>query len=1056
MFSGEGAAAMTGPDTRPGFALGVDLGTSHTVAMLRWPDGRTRPVLFDGQPLLPSAVFLDTTGRLHVGRDALRLGHADPARFEPSPKRHIDDETVLLGGSGVPVADLLAALLGAVGRETVAAAGFLPPAVLTYPAAWGSRRRDVLIEAIARAGWPAATQLVPEPVAAARYFAEVLRRPVPVGSALAVFDFGGGTLDIAVVRNEGGGRFVVAASGGADDLGGLDLDAALVEHLGKSVAGAEPEAWATLTDPVTLAQWRARRQFWVDVCGAKEMLSRTVLAPVPIPGVEHAVQLTREEFEGTAGPLIRRGVAEAAAVIKASAVPADELAGLFLVGGSSRVPLVARLLHSELGVAPTVLEQPELPVAEGAILAATPNPAPSPVASASPSSPSGATPPPAASPVSPAETGAGPSATGDLTATAPHPAPSEASSTDAAGVADGAESARSAQGRGEPQVSQLERAGHGSVGPGAGTSAAGSPARPASAGSPVAASAGGAPEPGPVPDDPLRYRQGVAAAATPSPTADTEPRNPPPPPSSAPVSPAPHYAEPVDPWATAEAAALAAHAGGADYPGGSAAPFSTPPAAESWLASTDPDPRAGESEGASPGLLRRAYGKKGFWVVAAALVVVVGAAATLLVVFWPGYRALDFRAFDEIARIPPAVEVTSGFSDAAIIGDRAYFANADANGLLGVVAVGAHDGKKAWSKTTAGVATRWEKMVALPSGLAVFAATESATGKRRMAILGAKDGGLLWDRQIDDSDEVFFVGDVAVLVDRVEHRLLGLEINKQGHARWSLPDLKSTSGTGSAVVPVSTTADVSGPASAGGRAFEPDLDDDKRIVQISADRSARVIDAGTGEELVKPRQNVAAPGEEEIVAHNGRLFVRESDNGQRIVAYDLAKLGEPESLYTAPTADDKISSLVACGKERVCFLQSAGYDAKTTQVVAVDTDRRRWSTPLAQAETLVPVGDSVLVSQNSSPPRVSLLDRAGKASWGRDGEAARLDAGNVLLFNKAMSAYPDDPSLWGQHLGDGAVPLGPLSGVRSATCAWDTSAIACVAETDFVLQSFAG
>jgi len=65
-------------------------------------------------------------------------------------------------------------------------------------------------------------------------------------------------------------------------------------------------------------------------------------------------------------------------------------------------------------------------------------------------------------------------------------------------------------------------------------------------------------------------------------------------------------------------------------------------------------------------------------------------------------------------------------------------------------------------------------------------------------------------------------------------------------------------------------------------------------------------------------------------------------------------------------------------------------------------------------------------------------------------------AGNVLLFNKAMSAYPDDPSLWGQHLGDGAVPLGPLSGVRSATCAWDTSAIACVAETDFVLQSFAG
>ena len=192
---------MTAPSD--GFLLGVDLGTSHTVAMLRWSDGRTRPLLFDGQPLLPSAVFRDRTGRLHVGRDALRLGYAEPDRFEPNPKRHIDAESVLLGGAGVAVAELLAAVLGAVAREAVATAGFLPPAVLTYPAGWGARRRDVLVAAIARAGWPPSTILVPEPVAAARYFTDVLRRPVPVGAALAVFDFGAGTLDVAVVRDEG-------------------------------------------------------------------------------------------------------------------------------------------------------------------------------------------------------------------------------------------------------------------------------------------------------------------------------------------------------------------------------------------------------------------------------------------------------------------------------------------------------------------------------------------------------------------------------------------------------------------------------------------------------------------------------------------------------------------------------------------------------------------------------------------------------------------------------------------------------------------------------------
>jgi molecular chaperone DnaK (HSP70) len=67
---------MAGQDG--GYGLGVDLGTSNTVAVLRWPDGRTRPLLCDGQPVMPSGVFLDSVGRLHVGRDAQRLAQAEP------------------------------------------------------------------------------------------------------------------------------------------------------------------------------------------------------------------------------------------------------------------------------------------------------------------------------------------------------------------------------------------------------------------------------------------------------------------------------------------------------------------------------------------------------------------------------------------------------------------------------------------------------------------------------------------------------------------------------------------------------------------------------------------------------------------------------------------------------------------------------------------------------------------------------------------------------------------------------------------------------------------
>ncbi len=350
---------------RQRFAIGIDLGTSNTVAVIRSPDGRTRPLLFDGQPVLPSVVYLDEAGHIHVGRDAQRMAQLDPARCEPNPKRRIDDQSVLLGDRDVPVVDLLAAILGAVATKAVESVGFLPPAVLTFPATWGPVRREALQRAAARAGWPP-VRLVPEPVAAARYFTQVLRRPVPVGSSLAIFDFGGGTLDIAVVRNDGE-SFSVLGAGGAEDLGGLDVDAALVAHLGQLIARQSPEVWQRLNAPTSPTDRRHRRLFWEDVRGAKEMLSRTTVAPIPVPSVDQAIHLTRDELERLAGPLIDRAVRQTADTINRCGLAPQQLAGVFLVGGASRIPMVARLLHNRLGVAPTVLEQPELPVAEGSL-----------------------------------------------------------------------------------------------------------------------------------------------------------------------------------------------------------------------------------------------------------------------------------------------------------------------------------------------------------------------------------------------------------------------------------------------------------------------------------------------------------------------------------------------------------------------------------------------------------------------------------------------------------------------------------------------------------------
>ncbi|MFG2044568.1 Hsp70 family protein [Dactylosporangium sp. NPDC048998] len=349
-----------------GYVVGIDLGTSNTVAVIRSPDGRRRPVLFDGAPLMPSSVFLQDNGQLAVGRDAQRLAQLDPGRYEPNPKRRIDEPAVLLGTAEVPTVHMLAAVLRAVAVGVSEITRFPPPVVLTYPASWGQTRRRTLYDAAIAAGWPQVS-MIPEPVAAARYFISALNHPLPGGSAMVVYDFGGGTIDIAVVRNEPQG-FTVIGSGGLEDVGGLDLDAALVELLGDVLRAAEPDVWRRLQDPRTSQDRRDRRLFWEDIRGAKEMLSRTTVAPVTVPGVEAALHLTREEVERKIGPMIARTVAETARVVRGSGLQASQLAGILLVGGSSRVPLVARMLHRELEVAPTVLEQPELPVAEGAVV----------------------------------------------------------------------------------------------------------------------------------------------------------------------------------------------------------------------------------------------------------------------------------------------------------------------------------------------------------------------------------------------------------------------------------------------------------------------------------------------------------------------------------------------------------------------------------------------------------------------------------------------------------------------------------------------------------------
>ncbi|CAM3467306.1 WD-40 repeat protein [Stackebrandtia soli] len=352
--------AQLAPHTR----VGIDFGTSNTVAVVARPGHPAVPLLFDGSPVLPSAVFAGD-GRLLVGRDAERASMSDPARFEPNPKRCIVDGTVLLGVSEYPVVRLIAAVLERVRDELHRVLGGLPETVImTHPAGWGAERLRVLASAARQAGLPA-LRLVPEPVAAATHFSLHLGHRIPEGGNILVYDLGGGTFDVSVVRC-GEGTIQVVATGGLPDIGGVDIDHEIINHLQQTFP-TEDDIWERLRQPASPTDRRHRRGLWRDVRDAKEILSRESSASLFVPLVDKDALLTRDELDALARPLLDQTVELTLHTLGRADVTPQSLAGLFLVGGASRMPLASTLLLRETRVAPTVLEQPELVVASGAV-----------------------------------------------------------------------------------------------------------------------------------------------------------------------------------------------------------------------------------------------------------------------------------------------------------------------------------------------------------------------------------------------------------------------------------------------------------------------------------------------------------------------------------------------------------------------------------------------------------------------------------------------------------------------------------------------------------------
>ncbi|MEM6655280.1 MAG: Hsp70 family protein, partial [Planctomycetota bacterium] len=349
--------------------VGIDLGTTFCSVARLLEGGAVECCSLEGgsdaagQPLLASAIHF--SDRIAFGRQALTLGADDPDAVIEAFKRDMGQAHFhrKVQGNWVPPEVLSALLLDEIRRRIDEPTDSAGRAVITVPAYFDERRRKATFEAGRLAGFEV-VDIINEPVAAALaelHQADRLSGNRGTPTRVMVYDLGGGTFDVSVLEINGP-EVTTLASDGDVRLGGRDFDEKIVDHL------AERFIERHGVDPRT--DFGYAQRLWRLAEQAKRDLSTAEQAAVvcEFAGMRLAVDLSRERFERLVEPFVERTAVTMMDALEQAGLTWAQLDKVLLVGGSSRVPLVARRVGEVSGREPTLARQPDLAVAMGAAL----------------------------------------------------------------------------------------------------------------------------------------------------------------------------------------------------------------------------------------------------------------------------------------------------------------------------------------------------------------------------------------------------------------------------------------------------------------------------------------------------------------------------------------------------------------------------------------------------------------------------------------------------------------------------------------------------------------
>jgi molecular chaperone DnaK (HSP70) len=344
--------------------VGIDLGTTNSeIAIYR--DGRPN-VLADqrGRLILPSVVGVNDAGELLVGEEAHNQYILYPERTVRSVKRRMgsDAKIVLAGKEYTPqeVSAIILKRLKDIAEQRLGRP--IRKAVITVPAFFSDAQRQATREAGEIAGFEVA-RIINEPTAAALVYEAGQHQ----GKRVLVYDLGGGTFDVSVVRIEMGVVEVIASHGN-NHLGGDDFDHKIVEHILdhlKIKRGLDVSGDAQAMARILRCAEKAKKELSDHPFARIEEEYITIAKGEPI---HLALELSRDDYQEMITPFIEETLSAIHTALESASISSSQIDEILLVGGATRTPLIRSRLREVLNKQPRSEVDPDLCVAMGAAI----------------------------------------------------------------------------------------------------------------------------------------------------------------------------------------------------------------------------------------------------------------------------------------------------------------------------------------------------------------------------------------------------------------------------------------------------------------------------------------------------------------------------------------------------------------------------------------------------------------------------------------------------------------------------------------------------------------